>query len=80
MWDNNFDPLDILNRLNENLNIVHNNTLNHEKQIHELRQTLVQQQDVLDALVNAMNINNLHQEAMLKQFLDTIQQGIEKNG
>jgi hypothetical protein len=80
VWDNNFDPLDIINKLNENLNIVHNNTQHHEKQIQELRQTLVQQQEVLDALVTALNINNLHQEEMLKQFLGTLQKGIKQNG
>jgi regulator of sigma D len=80
VWDNNFDPLEILNRLNDNVNITHNNLLKHEREIQELRQKLKHQQELIDTLISAVNVSSLHQEQMLKKFLETIEKGIEKNG
>lgn len=80
MLNNDFDPLEILNRVNNNQEVLFNNDKQLAMAIEGLRAQLLEQQQVIDVLIKGLDAANKANQQMLEQGLNTLYTNFHAQG
>jgi hypothetical protein len=80
MLNNNFDPLEILNRVNNNQEVLFNNDKQLAIAIEGLRTQITQQQEVIDVLIKGLDAANKANQQMLEQGLNNLYSNFHAQG
>jgi len=78
MFNPSFDPLEALEKLNENQIILNQNQHNHAKAIQHLLERVNEQQQVIDTLVKGLDASNKANELMLQSLVSDINKSLKE--
>ena len=80
MFDNDFDPLEALQQLNTNQEVLFNNDKQLAMAIEGLRTQVKEQQEVIDVLIKGLDAANKANAQMLTQGLDNLYKNFHSQG
>ncbi len=80
MFDNDFDPLEALQQLNTNQEVLFNNDKQLAIAVETLRAEITAQQEVIDVLIKGLNAANKANQQMLEQGLNNLYTNFHAQG